>query len=123
DLVSHELVVPLPEGVDATRAGTAFDIRTRMALGQFDLQVSASAQGIEAMTQAAYSIKNGEHRVGVLTEVFDIVQKLLAASPTEDQLDIASLLLAPPEQFYRANVKALAGSLGEALDAAQDGLA
>lgn len=121
-LVDHAIAVPLPEGVDATRVGTAFDIRTRMALGEFDLQDSTSSHGLEAMTQSAGKMKNDEHRVRILSEVFCFVQDLLAASPTEADLDVASLLLAPMEQFYRANLGALDGSQGEAPDTAQDGL-
>lgn len=53
DLVDLQVAAPLPEGVHATRAETAFNIRTRMAFGEFGLQESASAQGLATMTQAA----------------------------------------------------------------------
>lgn len=120
ELVTSDVLVPPPPGGDAPRSGTAFDIRTRMSLGKFEVEGSASALGIDAMNRDVDGINNGDHRVRVMAEVYDVARSLLAASPTEDDLDLASLLLASPEQFYRANTLALSGSLGEALDRATD---
>lgn len=120
ELVERDVLVPLPSGVDAPRSGTAFDIRTRMALGNFVLVSSTSAMGLDAMIRQSDSIENGEHRTRVMTDVYEEAQRLLLAAPTEDDLDLASLLLTPSEQFFRANINALSGSLGDALDAAMD---
>ena len=123
ELIALDALVPLTPGVDAPRSGTAFDIRTRMALGAFELESSASATGIDAIISQSDVIQNGAHRARVMVDLYEEAQRLLLAAPTEDDLDLASLLLSPSEQFLRANINALSGSLGEALDAAADGQA
>ena len=119
---SGTVVEPLP-GVDAARSGTAVDFRARIALGGFDPHDSAAALGVAVLPMYEDEAENGSHRVRVLTEAFDVAVRMLDAPSDEAELDRASLLLAHCEQIYRSGAAALRGSLGEALDAADDGLA
>lgn len=116
-------VVPSLPGVDAARSGTAVDLRARLALGGFDPHDSAAALGVAGLPMYEDEAENGSHRVRVLTEAFDVAVRILDAPSDEAELDRASLLLAQCEQIYRSGAVALRGSLGEALDAADDGLA
>ncbi|WP_176484206.1 hypothetical protein [Glutamicibacter sp. BW80] len=123
DLATSRLVVPPRAGVDAAHSGTAIDFRARIALGGFDPQDSIAAQGVALLPFHVGAVDNGMHRARVLTEAFDMAVQILNAPSSEDEIDRACLLLAHCEQVYRAGATALAGSLGKALDAVEDGLA
>ncbi|WP_290163610.1 hypothetical protein [Microbacterium sp. APC 3901] len=122
ELTTSELITPLPLGVDATRSGTAFDIRTRIALGGFDVGTSASAAGVAELPHYIDKMDNGVHRARILTEAFQVAEELLASPSDEADLDRASILLAHCEQIYRAGPMALDGDFGIACDDADDGL-
>lgn len=118
---SRTLVPPLP-GVDTARAGTAIDLRARMALTSFDPRESTAAQGVALLPFHAREVHNGAHRARVLEEAFDVAIRILDAPADEGELDRACLVLAHCEQVYRVGASALAGSLGDALDATENGL-
>ena len=118
---SRTVVVP-PAGIDAARTGTAIDFRARMAIGGFDLNDSTAAQGVLMMPALATDSENGAHRTRVLTEAFEFATQIVEGSPSEEELDCASFLLAHCEQVFRAGTAALDGSSGDALDAARDGV-
>ena len=122
ELADRGPLIPVPRGVDAARSGTAFDIRTRLALDGFDLQISASAAGITELPRFIDEIENGLHRARILTEAFQVAEQLLSAPSDEAELDRASILLAHCEQIYRAGPEALSGSVGVSCDAVDDGL-
>lgn len=122
-LCRSRTVVPALPGVDAARSGTAVDFRARIALGGFDPHESAAALGVANLLLLEDETENGSHRTRVLTEAFDMAVRILDAPSDEAEVDRASLLLAHCEQVHRAGAAALRGSLGKALDAADDGLA
>ena len=76
DLVKSRSLAPLPDGVtDARRhsptVGTAFDIRTRMMLGEFEPRRSASAMGMDVFNHLlAPLLPNGQHISDVLATPF-----------------------------------------------------
>lgn len=121
ELIDLDPLVPLASGVNAPQSGTAFDIRTRIAIDRFDLESSASALGLDAIIAQVGLIQNGEHRARVMMDLYDAARSLLLAAQTEEDLDLASLLLTPSEQFLRAGPLVFGGALGAALDAAEDG--
>lgn len=121
-VAASELITPLPLGVDATRSGTAFDIRTRIALGGFDVGTSASAAGVAELPHYIDKMDNGLHRARILTEAFQVAEELLASPSDEADLDRASILLAHCEQLHRDGPKVLDGAFGVACDDAEDGL-
>ncbi|UOR01221.1 hypothetical protein MUN77_13955 [Leucobacter allii] len=118
---SRTFVVP-PAGLDAARTGTAIDFRARMAIGGFDPNDSTAAQGVMMMPALAADSENGAHRTRVLTEAFEFATQIVEGSPSEQELDCASFLLAHCEQVFRAGIAALDGALGDALDATNDGV-
>lgn len=120
-LVQSKTAVPPLPGVDAARAGTAVDFRTRIALGGFDPFDSAAALGIAQLPMYEDEVDNGPHRARVLTEAFDVAVRLLRSSSDEADFDRAALVLAHCEQIYRGGAIALKGSVGEACDRAADG--
>ncbi|MFC9935452.1 hypothetical protein [Glutamicibacter sp. NPDC127525] len=122
-LANSQTSVPPVPGVDAARSGTAIDFRVRIDLGGFDPHDSVAAQGVALLPLYEGSIENGKRRARVLTEAFEMAVRILDAPLDKGEIDRACLVLAHCEQVYRAGVTALAGSLGEALDAADDGLA
>lgn len=115
------VVPPLP-GVDAALSGTAIDFRVRIALGGFNPLESAAALGVAGIDQHTDEIDNGQHRTALLTEAFFIAMQILEAPSDDAELDRACILFAYCEQVYRAGAAALAGSLGERLDEAEDAL-
>ena len=122
ELVRSTTLVPPALGVDANRSGTAIDFRARIALGSFNPRGSAAALGVAELPFYADGLENGFHRTRVLAEAFDVATEILRSSAAEAELDRASILLACSEQVHRAGGKVLRGSLGDALDAANDGL-
>jgi hypothetical protein len=124
DMLCGDLVVPIPEGVDrrshASVAGTAFDYRARMMLGALDPSDTVAASGVDRLAKYASDVENGEHRVRILGEGFDLAAQLVEGQAKAD-LGRASVLLAWCENVYRAFPQALMGSLGERLDAAGSG--
>lgn len=121
-LASRQTLVPPLPGVDAARSGTAIDFRARIALRDFEPRDSVAAQGVSLLPGYADAVDNGAHRARVLAEAFDVAERIIDTPSDECELDRACLMLAHCEQVYRAGTPALAGSLGEALDAAEDGL-
>ena len=121
EIAARELLVPPVPGVDRTRAGTAVDFRTRIALGGFDAEQSAAAMGVALLDAAVGSVENGRHRARVLTEAFAVAAQLIRIPSDEADLDRAAIVLAHCEQVYRVGSAALKGSVGRALDAAADG--
>lgn len=67
-------IAPAAAGVDTARSGTAFDIRSRIALVGYDVHRSASALGITRLRTLADQIDNGQHRAAILTEAFQIAE-------------------------------------------------
>jgi len=120
-LAASNPIVPAPADVDTRRSGTAFDIRTRIALGDYDIQGSASAAGIARVHLHADETANGHHRAKILTETFQIAKGLISRGPDDADLDLASILLAPAEQVYYGGMQAFTGSLGAACDTVNDG--
>lgn len=110
----------LPQ-VDGPRAGTAIDLRMRMALGDFDVLSSTALAGVAALPGLASAVPNGQHRTAVLQGSFEVAERLLAAPSDEEDLDIAALLLAQCEQIYRGGAGVLTGSIGKACDQVHDG--
>lgn len=120
-LATSTPLVPVAAEVDAARTGTAFDIRTRIALGGFEVTTSSAAAGLNQLTLLAEHVENGRHRAQVISEAFAIAELLVQNPSSENDLHIASLVLAHGEQLYRAGLDALKGSFGTACDQASDG--
>ena len=124
DLVKAPLVVPLPEEVQDKRrhsptVGTAFDIRTRMMLDQFEPTYSASALGVKAFTlMYARLMKDGERITEMLADSFREAENLTIQGTDEDK-DRASIIFTWCEALYRAGLRALFSSLGERLHASK----
>ena len=125
DLVKSRSLAPLPDGVtDARRhsptVGMAFDIRTRMMLGQFEPRRSASAMGIDVFNHLlAPLLPNGQHISDVLGDAFLEAERLTRDGDDVDQ-DYASIVFAWCESLYRAGVRAIRSSLGKRLSAARN---
>ena len=124
DLVKAPLVVPVPKEVHDKRrhsptVGTAFDIRTRMMLGQFDPRYSASILGIKLFTfMYARLMKDGERIAEMLADSFREAENLMIQGTEEDK-DRASIIFTWCEALYRAGLRALFSSLGERLHASK----
>lgn len=124
DLAKAPLVVPLPEEVQDKRrhsptVGTAFDIRTRMMLDQFEPSYSASALGVRAFAlMYARLMKDGERITEMLTDSFREAEHLTIQGTEEDK-DRASIIFTWCEALYRAGLRALFSSLGERLHASK----
>lgn len=121
DIARSKTLVPLVPGVDAARAGTAIDFRTRMALGGFNVHESAAALGVAQLPLYEHLVENGCHRARILTEAFDVAVRLIGDPADETDLDRAAILLAHCEQIHRAGSEVLKGSVGPVLDSATDG--
>ena len=99
DLVKARALAPLPDGVtDARRhsptVGMAFDIRTRMMLGEFDPRRSASAMGMDVFNHLLASLlPNGQHISDVLGDAFLEAERLTRDGDDVDQ-DYASIVFA-----------------------------
>lgn len=125
DLVKTRSLAPLPDGVtDARRhsptVGMAFDIRTRMMLGQFEPRRSASAMGMDVFNHLlAPLLPNGQHISDVLGDAFLEAERLTRDSDDVDQ-DYASIVFAWCESIYRAGGRAIRSSLGKRLSAARN---
>ncbi len=124
DLVKAPLVVPVPKEVHDKRrhsptVGTAFDIRTRMMLGQFDPRYSASILGVRLFTfMYARLMKDGERIAEMLADSFREAENLTIQGTEEDK-DRASIIFTWCEALYRAGLRALFSSLGERLHASK----
>lgn len=124
DLVKAPLVVPVPKEVHDKRrhsptVGTAFDIRTRMMLGQFDPRYSASILGVRLFTfMYARLMKDGERIAEMLADSFREAEDLTIQGTEEDK-DRASIIFTWCEALYRAGLRALFSSLGERLHASK----
>lgn len=123
DLARCRTLVTASPGVDTGRSGSAIDFRVRIALGGFDPHESAAAAGVARLPYLADGDENRSHRARVLTQAFDVAQQMLERPSDDEDLDRASILLACCEQAHRSGAAALEGSLGRALDKAEDGLA
>lgn len=125
ELVRARVLAPLPEGVtDARRhsptVGTAFDIRTRMMLGEFEPRRSASAAGMDAFDYGlAPLLPNGQHISDVLGDAFLEAERLTRDGDDIDR-DYASIIFAWCESLYRAGVQVIRSSLGERLSMARN---
>ena len=125
DLVKARSPAPLPDGVtDARRhsptVGMAFDIRTRMMLGQFEPRRSASAMGMDVFNHLlAPLLPNGQHISDVLGDAFLEAERLTRDGDDVDQ-DYASIVFTWCESLYRAGGRAIRSSLGERLSAARN---
>lgn len=125
DLVKARSLAPLPDGVtDARRhsptVGMAFDIRTRMMLGEFEPRRSASAMGMDVFNHLlAPLLPNGQHISDVLGDAFLEAERLTRDGDDVDQ-DYASIVFAWCESIYRAGGRAIRSSLGERLSAARN---
>ena len=125
DLVKSRSLTPLPDGVtDARRhsptVGMAFDIRTRMMLGEFEPRRSASAMGMDVFNHLlAPLLPNGQHISDVLGDAFLEAERLTRDGDDVDQ-DYASIIFAWCESLYRAGGRAIRSSLGERLSAARN---
>lgn len=120
-LLETRTVSPKLPQVDGPRAGTAIDLRMRMALGDFDLLKSTALAGAAALPGLAPGVTNGQHRAAVLQGSFEVAKRLLSAPSDEEDLDLAALLLAQCELVYRGGTGVLAGSIGKACDQVRDG--
>ena len=115
ELVRARVLAPLPEGVtDARRhsptVGTAFDIRTRMMLGEFEPRRSASAAGMDAFDYGlAPLLPNGQHISDVLGDAFLEAERLTRDGDDIDR-DYASIIFAWCESLYRAGVQVIRSS-------------
>ena len=124
DLVKSRSLAPLPDGVtDARRhsptVGMAFDIRTRMMLGQFEPRYSASILGVRLFTfMYARLMKDGERIAEMLADSFREAEDLTIQGTEEDK-DRASIIFTWCEALYRAGLRALFSSLGERLHASK----
>ena len=99
--------------------GTAFDIRTRMMLGQFEPNYSASALGVRAFSfMYARFMKDGERVAELLADSFREAEDLMIQGTEEDK-DCASIIFTWCEALYRAGLRALFSSLGERLHASK----
>ncbi len=121
-ILDAPLLVPRLVQVDGSRAGTAIDLRTRIALGGFDPRRSTAQAGIASLPTITHQIENGEHRARVLEESFEVAVELVNSSSSEDDLDRAALLLATCEQLFRGGPQVMNGSVGRAFDAALGGV-
>ena len=125
DLVKARSLAPLPDGVtDARRhsptVGMAFDIRTRMMLGEFEPRRSASAMGMDVFNHLlAPLLPNGQHISDVLGDAFLEAERLTRDGDDVDQ-DYASIVFTWCESLYRAGGRAIRSSLGERLSAARN---
>ena len=125
DLVKARSLAPLPDGVtDARRhsptVGMAFDIRTRMMLGEFEPRRSASAMGMDVFNHLlAPLLPNGQHISDVLGDAFLEAERLTKDGDDVDQ-DYASIIFAWCESLYRAGMRAIRSSLGKRLSAARN---
>ena len=125
DLVKARSPAPLPDGVtDARRhsptVGMAFDIRTRMMLGEFEPRRSASAMGMDVFNHLlAPLLPNGQHISDVLGDAFLEAERLTRDGDDVDQ-DYASIIFAWCESLYRAGMRAIRSSLGKRLSAARN---
>ena len=125
ELVQARSLAPLPDGViDARRhsptVGMAFDIRTRMTLGEFEPRRSASAMGMDVFNHLlAPLLPNGQHISDVLGDAFLEAERLTRDGDDVDQ-NYASIVFAWCESIYRAGVRAIRSSLGERLSAARN---
>ena len=125
ELTKARTLAPLPDGItDARRhsptVGTAFDIRTRMMLGEFEPRRSASAAGMDAFNFGlAPLLPNGQHISDVLGDAFLEAERLTRDGDDVDQ-DYASIIFAWCESIYRAGPRAMHSSLGERLSAARN---
>jgi len=98
----------------------AFDIRTRMMLGEFEPRRSASAMGMDAFNHLlAPLLPNGQHISDVLGDAFLEAERLTRDGDDVDQ-DYASIIFAWCESIYRAGGRAIRSSLGERLSAARN---
>lgn len=98
----------------------AFDIRTRMMLGQFEPRRSASAMGMDVFNHLlAPLLPNGQHISDVLGDAFLEAERLTRDGDDVDQ-DYASIVFAWCESIYRAGGRAIRSSLGERLSAARN---
>lgn len=121
ELAEAPLLIPRPGGVDGTLAGTAFDYRARVELGDFDPLESFAAAGALRADGYRSLVDNGEHRVDVLQGAFEVAVGLLRSGDDLDR-DRASVLLAHCERVVRApGSTALSGTTGSLLDAASSG--
>jgi hypothetical protein len=125
DVLTRGLTVPIPVEVENRRshapiAGIAIDYRARMMLGPLDPSETVAARGVDRLAEYTHAVKNGEHRLRVLGEGFDLTAQLVRGQSRAD-LDRASVLLAWCESVFRGFPEALTGSLGEQLDAASSG--
>lgn len=124
DLTKAPLVVPLPDEVHDKRrhsptVGTAFDIRTRMMLDQFEPSYSASALGLRAFSfWYARRMKDGERITEMLADSFREAENLTIQGTEEDK-DRASIIFTWCEALHRAGLRALFSSLGERLHASK----
>ena len=115
DLVKARSPAPLPDGVtDARRhsptVGMAFDIRTRMMLGEFEPRRSASAMGMDVFNHLlAPILPNGQHISDVLGDAFLEAERLTRDGDDVDQ-DYASIIFAWCESLYRAGVQVIRSS-------------
>lgn len=120
-LVELETSVAPFGNADPRLSGTALDFRARIELGGFNARLSEAATGIDRLPTVTAFVENGVHRRRILSEAFDVAERLLADPNDVDSLDRASILLAHCEQVERAGRKVFEGSVGEACDAATSG--
>lgn len=121
ELAASTPIVPVPPDIDAARSGTAFDIRTRIALGGFDVRTVSIAAGVNQLSLLVRQVENGQHRAQIISEAFALAESLLQNPSSNDDLNLASIVLAHGDQIYRAGPAALNGALGTACDQARDG--
>ena len=124
ELTKARALAPLPDGVtDARRhsptVGTAFDIRTRMMLGEFEPRRSASAAGMDAFNFGLAPLLPNGHISDVLGDAFLEAERLTRDGDDVDQ-DYASIIFTWCESIYRAGPRAMHNSLGERLSAARN---
>lgn len=126
DVLSRDLAVPIPEAATDRRshasvAGAAFDYRTRMAIGALEPAMTVAASGVDRLADYVDRIENGQHRLRVLGEGFDLAAQLVDERSSEVDLGRAAVLFAWCDSVYRVFPQVLMGSLGEKLDAASSG--
>jgi hypothetical protein len=92
-----------------------------MMLAELEPRLTVAASGLDRLAQYAAHVENGQHRLRVLGEGFDLAEQLIAAGD-EMELDRAAVLLTLCENVYRAFPIVFDLSLGRQLDAAGSGV-
>jgi len=103
--------------------GMSLDYRVRMLLdASFDPATTVAMQGLGFLERVADVVDNGEHRLRILREGFDLACEFVIGVDTAAvDLDRAAVLLSWCEYLYRASHYFLESDAGRMLDACNGG--